>query len=56
MPDERGKNRTRAYIIREYLDGCYYVERYTVAALNRLLSSKGYKQLTSLTSEKEDQQ
>ena len=56
MPDERGKNRNRAYIIREYLDGCYYDERYTVAALNRLLSSKGYKQLTSLTSEKEDQQ
>lgn len=56
MPDERGKNRNRAYIIREYLDGCYYDERYTEAALNRLLSSKGYKKLTSLISEKEGQQ
>ncbi len=54
MPDECGKNRNRAYIIREYLDGCYYDDKYTVAALNRLLGSKGYKQLTPLISDKED--
>ena len=56
MPDECGKNRNRAYIIREYLDGCYYDHKYTVAALNRLLGSKGYKQLTPLISDKEDKQ
>ena len=37
MPDERGRKRNRAYIIREFLDGCFYDESYTVALCNQRL-------------------
>lgn len=53
MPDERGKNRNRAYIIREFLDGCFYDESYTVAACNERLIAAGAESLTSLFPQKE---
>lgn len=53
MPDERGKNRDRAYIIREFLDGCFYDESYTVAACNERLIATGAEALTSLFPQKE---
>ena len=53
MPDERGKDRNRAYIIREFLDGCFYNESYTVAACNERLIAACTESLTSLFPQKE---
>lgn len=53
MPDERGKYRNRAYIIREFLDGCFYDEKYTVSACNERLIAAGEESLTSLFPQKE---
>lgn len=53
MPDERGKDRSRAYIIREFLDGCFYDESYMVAACNERLIATGAESLTSLFPQKE---
>lgn len=49
MPDERGKDRNRAYIIREFLDGCSFDKNYTVAACNERLDAVGEPTLTSLS-------
>ena len=55
MPDERGHNRSSAYIIRDFLDGCSYnYDDYNLAECNKLLISKGYKPLTRLGCKKED--
>lgn len=54
MPDERGKDRNRAYIIREFLDGCFYNESYTVAICNKRLVNANMKALTSRFPLKED--
>ena len=53
MPDERGKHRNRAYIIREFLDGCFYDEKYTVSVCNERLIAAGEESLTSLFPQKE---
>lgn len=53
LPDERGKDRNRAYIIREFLDGCFYNESYTIAVCNERLISAGTESLTSLFPQKE---
>ena len=47
---------TRSYIIREYLDGCYYDDSLTVISCNDRLRANGEPTLTKLTSEKEDEQ
>lgn len=54
MPDEWGKNRTRAFTIRDFLDGCSYDDRYTVAACNARLVEIGAELLTQLVPNKED--
>ena len=46
----------RSYIIREYLDGCYYDDSLTVISCNDRLRANGVPTLTMLTSEKEDEQ
>lgn len=46
----------RSYIIREYLDGCYYDDSLTVISCNDRLRANGEPTLTKLTSEKEDKQ
>lgn len=46
----------RSYIIREYLDGCYYDDSLTVISCNDRLRANGVPSLTKLTSEKEDEQ
>ena len=48
FPDERGHNRKRAYVIRSYLDGCFYSDQFTVARCNTVLSSIQLNPLTSL--------
>jgi len=53
MPDERGRKRNRAYIIREFLDGCFYDESYTVALCNQRLVDAGEVSLTPLFPPKE---
>lgn len=53
MPDERGKDRNRTYIIREFLDGCFYDESYTVADCNERLIAAGIESLTSLFPQKD---
>jgi hypothetical protein len=53
MPDERGRKRNRAYIIREFLDGCFYDESYTVALCNQRLVDAGEVSLTPLFPKKE---
>ena len=44
----------RSYIIREYLDGCYYDDSLTVIACNERLKANGVPPLTKLTSEMEE--
>lgn len=46
----------RSYIIREYLDGCYYDDSLTVIACNDRLKANGVPPLTKLTSEMEGRQ
>lgn len=43
----------RSYIIREYLDGCYYDDSLTVASCNDRLIANKERPLTKLTSETE---
>ena len=51
MPDAGYHNSARKKIIRNYLDGCYYSEKYTIENCNKELISKGEKSL-SASSEK----
>ena len=53
MPNERGKNRNRACIIREFLDGCFYDNSYSVALCNQRLVDAGEMSLTPLFPPKE---
>lgn len=55
MPDERGKDRNRACIIREFLDGCFYDDSYTVALCNQCLVNAGEVSLTPLFPPKESE-
>lgn len=55
MPNECGSERNRACIIREFLDGCFYDDSYTVALCNQRLVDYEKDSLTSLFPKKESE-
>lgn len=54
MPCEQNFSNHEEYIIRAYLDGCAFDERYTLTACNDQLKAASTKPFTSLISDKED--
>ena len=49
MPDEKGKPDQREYIIRHFMDGCFYKENFTVPCCNDCLKAAKKAMLSSVT-------
>lgn len=54
IPDDKIDLDNREYIIRDFMDGCAYDDRYTLDLCNRWLKASGKRALTSLISDMED--
>lgn len=55
MPCEQNFSKFNEHIIRAYLDGCTFFERYTLIDCNKGLLTADYKPLMKLTSNTEEQ-